>query len=136
MGNIGYKMTEDEVVSHLQRHFEDKGWNVKCCKESERGIDIDASKGDKRVIMEAKGAMAGEMYKKRKHFDGGQITTHFGKAIVKILKAKIEDKNAEFAIAHPDDALIKKHIGNLIPFLKDLEIPHYWVSQTGEVTKS
>ena len=73
--------------------------------------------------------------KKREKFNSGQIKTHFGKALVKILNEKYLNPNAQFAIAHPNDYDIKKTIGHLIPFLKKLEIDHFWVSTDKKVEK-
>lgn len=71
--------------------------------------------------------------KKRKHFDSGQIKTHFGKAIVKVLDDKHLNPDSTFAIAHPDDLEIRKSIGHLTPFLKTMGIQHFWVSRNGRV---
>ena len=92
---------------------------------------IEASKEKTILLIEVKGARASDNAptKKREHFDSGQIKTHFGKALVKILHEKSLNPIAKFAIAHPDDADIKKAIGHIIPFLKDLGIIHFWVSQ-------
>ena len=73
--------------------------------------------------------------KKREHFDSGQIKTHFGKALVKMLHEKSLNPKAKLAIAHPDDDDIKKAIGHIIPFLKSLGITHFWVSQNQVIEK-
>jgi hypothetical protein len=126
------KMTEDEVVLRLKSFLEEQGWSVdsRYCLGFTHGIDIEAHKGNQILMVEAKGARANDSAasRRREHFDSGQIKTHFGKAIVKILEDKFRNPNASFAIAHPDDTSIKKAIGHLIPFLKPLGIRHYWVS--------
>lgn len=40
-------------------------------------------------------------------------------------------KGLTLAIAHPDDADIRKSIGTVIPFLKLLKIKHYRIRQNG-----
>lgn len=41
------------------------------------------------------------------------------------------NKNSQhiYAIAHPDDELIRKTIGHIIPQLEKLNIKHYWVKK-------
>lgn len=85
--------------------------------------------------MEAKGAKASNISptKRREYFNSGQIKTHFGKAIVKVLEEKLLNPKAILAIAHPDDSSIRKSIGHIIPFLKTLGIKHFWISSDGTV---
>ena len=126
------KLTEDETIDILLLHFEKEGWNVDSyCKGQKRGCDIIVSKGETQLLIEVKGAKAGanSPTKKREHFDGGQIKTHFGRAIIKALEDKTKYPNAIVAIAHPDDASIRSTIGNLIPYLKEMGIKHFWVSE-------
>ena len=130
------KQTEDEIITILIEHLKQNGWTItSSCLGQERGNDIVASKANNTLIIEAKGAKAGDNAptKKREHFDSGQIKTHFGKAIVKILDEKHLNPKAKFAIAHPDDTDISRTIGHLIPFLKSLGINHYWVSADSTV---
>src|SRR5688572_8959232 len=113
------KLTEDEIVNILLDYLRKKGWTIDShCLGHKHGCDIIASKNNVKLIVEAKGARAGENspIKKREHFDSGQIKTHFGKALVKILHEKHLNPNSTFAIAHPDDPDVKKSIGHLIPF--------------------
>lgn len=130
------KLTEDETVAILAEHLKQNGWIIESfCLAQSRGNDIVASKSNRTLIVEAKGARAGDKSptKKREHFDCGQIKTHFGKALVKILDEKCRNPQNEFAIAHPDDRDIRKAIGHLKQFLKTLEIKHFWVSGDGTV---
>jgi hypothetical protein len=128
------KLTEDEVVCLLKDHLEKSGWNIgyKFCLGQKHGIDIEACKDGNILMIEVKGAKASNSSptKKREYFDSGQIKTHFGKALVKVLHDKYSNPNSTFAIAHPDDADVKRAIGHIIPFLKSLGIKHYWVSRT------
>lgn len=133
------KQTEDEIVIKLKQHLEEVGWNIDSfCLGQKQGNDIVASKSNTTLIIEAKGARAGDNSptKKREHFDSGQIKTHFGKALVKVLEEKHINPKAKFAIAHPDDNDIRKSIGHLLPFLKTLGIKHFWVSENGLVTEN
>ena len=130
------KLTEDEIVNSLMDHLKRNKWNIDShCLGHTHGCDIIATKNNTELVVEVKGARASEdsPVKKRKHFDSGQIKTHFGKAIVKILEEKYRRPKSKFAIAHPEDEDIRKIIGHLIPFLKYLEIDHFWVSEDGTV---
>ncbi len=132
------KLTENDVVNLLADFLKNTGWEIeKICLNNERGNDIEAKKNGQKLIVEAKGAKANDnaFTKKREKFDGGQIKDHFGKAIVKILEEKEKNKNSntKFAIAHPNDSDIKKHIGHLISYLNKLGITHYWIGKDGDV---
>lgn len=130
------KLTEDEIVSILKAHLEKEGWNIDSfCSGQERGTDIVASKFNVQMLIEAKGARASENSptRKRDYFDRGQIKTHFGKAIVKVLEEKYNNPKSEIAIAHPDDPDLRNAIGHLLPYLKTIGIKHFWVSANGSV---
>ena len=130
------KLTEDETINLLVQHLKTKGWNIDSyCLGQKHGCDIVASKSNKTLIVEAKGARAGDNSptKKREHFDSGQIKTHFGKALVKVLGEKYLTPKSDIAIAHPEDKDIRKSIGHLIHFINSLGIKHYWVSADGIV---
>lgn len=130
------KQTEDEIVKILIEHLKKNGWIIDSyCLGQTHGNDIVASKSETKLIIEAKGAKASNSSptKKREYFDSGQIKTHFGKAIVKVLDEKVSNPESEYAIAHPDDKDIRKTIGHLIPFLKPIGIKHFWVSADGTV---
>ncbi len=127
------KLTENETIKILIDYLENKGWKIESsCFDQERGNDIVASKNKRKLIIEVKGAKAGDNSptKKRTHFSRGQIKTHFGKAIVKILEEKSKNPNLEYAIAQPDDNEIRIAVGHLITYLDKLEIKHFWVSKS------
>ncbi|MBW7941458.1 MAG: hypothetical protein H3C64_03445 [Candidatus Kuenenia stuttgartiensis] len=129
--NIQNKLSETEVVNYLCSHLQKNGWEILGkCLGFERGIDVEACKDNIKLLVEAKGAKAndGAHNKKRSYFSGGQIKTHFGKAIVKALELKISHPKNIVAIAHPDDELIRKHIGGLTPMLKGIGVKHFWVT--------
>jgi hypothetical protein len=132
------KLTEDEIVNFLMDYLKRSQWNIDShCLGHAHGCDIVASRNNTELVVEVKGARASENspIRKRQHFDSGQIKTHFGKAIVKILEEKYHRPKSKFAIAHPEDGDIRKIIGHLVPFLKNLGIKHYWVSSDGTVVE-
>lgn len=133
------KLTENETVLFLAAHLKQGGWKIESlCLGQAHGNDIVASKLKTIFIVEVKGARAGDKSptKKREHFDSGQIKTHFGKALVKVLEEKSLNPKNKFAIAHPDDKDIRKAIGHITPFLSKLGIKHFWVSYDGTVKDS
>jgi hypothetical protein len=130
------QLTEDQTVELLMEHLKASGWNIiSYCLGQQRGYDIEAERNNQKLYVEAKGARAGDSSptKKRKFFDSGQIKDHMGKAIVKSLETQNKYPNAKVAIAHPDDSLIRKVIGGIIPNINKLGIIHFWVNPNGEV---
>ncbi len=130
------KLTEDEIIIILMRHLENCGWKIDShCLGQQHGNDIVALKANTTLIVEAKGARASDRSptKRRDQFDSGQIKTHLGKALVKVLDEKHQNPKFSFAIAHLDDKDIRKSIGHLTKFFKTLEIKHFWVSADGTV---
>ena len=129
-------MTEDETVTILADYLKQSGWSIESiCLGQTHGNDIVASKSNTTLIVEAKGARAGDKSptKKREYFDSGQIKTHFGKALVKVLDEKYLNPKNKFSIAHPNDKDIRRTIGHLTSFLKPIGIKHFWVSTDGTV---
>jgi hypothetical protein len=130
------KLTEDEAIILLMTYLKYNDYTIDShCLGQQRGCDIVASKNLEKLYIEVKGAKAGKNSptKKREYFDAGQIKTHLGKAIVKILEDQLKSPNGRFAIAHPDDKEMRRAIGHLIPSLKRIGIIHYWVSPDGNV---
>lgn len=130
------KLTEDQTIEILIKFLSIKGWHIdNYCLVQSRGCDIIASKGSKRLYVEVKGAKASDNSptKRRKHFDSGQIKTHFGKALVQTLEEISDNKGGLYAIAHPDDEDIRRAIGKHISILKNIGIIHFWVNPKGHV---
>jgi hypothetical protein len=130
------KLTEDKTIELLINYLMNDGYNIiSHCLGQNRGYDIVAEKMGKKLIVEVKGAKAGDNSptKRRDKFDSGQIKTHFGKALVKVMETKKSFPNDIVAIAHPYDEDIIKSIGDLIPELEKLNIIHFWVKNDGLV---
>ncbi|MBI3137905.1 MAG: hypothetical protein HYZ15_04905 [Sphingobacteriales bacterium] len=132
------KLTENEVVSKLADFLINEGWDVIGKSLGfEKGYDLLITKEGKTLAVEAKGATANkEAYNKvRAYFDGGQIKTHFGKALLKVLEIKTENPAWLVAIAQPDDDLVRKHTEMFLPYLKQIGIIHFWVGEVGVVSE-
>jgi len=130
-------LTENATIDFLVSYLEVNGWEIIDKKYgNSHGYDIEAIRYDETLIVEVKGAMAneGSKIKKRPFFDSGQIKTHLGKAIVKVLEVRNERPEAIIAIAHPYTPSIVKIVTPLLPYLVVLGIEHFWVKENGEVT--
>ena len=130
------KLTENEVIDYLCTWLEYKGWeNIEANRDHSRGIDVRANKNGKTLIVEAKGAKGNPRshVTTRKKFGCGQIKTHFGKAIVKLLEQKHENPEAITAIAQPDDPDIRGCLQHVIPEIMKFNIKLFWIKESGEV---
>lgn len=132
------KLDEDEVVLKVKDWLERDGWFVgdNYCIGGSRGLDIKATKGDRILIVEAKGARARDNAptKRRQQFDSSQLVNHLGEAVMKVFREMNFHPHAEFAIAHPDDPQVRRIIGELVPHLKKLNVQHFWVRDDGGVS--
>ena len=132
---IKKKITENETVMLLIKYLEKENYTIiDYCTGTKKGVDIEAEKNNKKLLIEVKGARA-NIIKKRKFFDSGQIKVHFGKAIIKSIETKIKHPEDSVAIAHPDDEDIRRNIESLIPYINQIGIIHYWVKRDGSVIK-
>ena len=128
-------LTENEVIDCLEKWLNENSWSeIKCKRDSDRGIDLEAQLGNRRIIIEAKGAKANDKskIKKREKFDSGQIHNHFGEALVKIFRKMYrhkEDNEIEYGIAQPYN--LRETLLYAIGPIKKLNIKLYWVTQTG-----
>jgi len=130
------KLTEDEVIECLAQWLKKDGWDdIETQKGHSRGIDLTAYRNNEQLIVEAKGAKGSKNshLTTRDKFDCGQIKTHLGVAIIKVLSERNKNPEAKIAIAQPDDQDIRNCVGHVIPELKKLGITFYWVSKDGVI---
>lgn len=130
--DFNVKYTEDEVVLMVMEWLKENGWKIiSYCLGHERGYDIVAQKETKKIIIEAKGARANinSPIKKRIHFDSGQLKDHLGKAIVKSLETKAENKDSIIAIAHPDEPYVRKVCEKTLNQLLEIDIITIWANK-------
>jgi hypothetical protein len=127
-------MTEDFVVESLCKWLESKDYKIRSsCLGAARGNDIEAVKNGALLIVEAKGAKGKLSTTTRPKFDSGQIKTHLGKAIVKVLEQKTLNPGAEIAIAHPYDDYLMGVLSTIRPEIKRMGIKMYWVKDQESV---
>lgn len=129
-------LIEDEVIEILCENLKKKGWKIICkAKGHQRGVDIKASKNDKVLVVEAKGAKGNPQspVTTKSKFNSGDIKTHLGEAIVKVLEEKNKDPKINIAIALPNDDYIKKTLKFAIPEVIKIGINLFWISKSGNV---
>ena len=126
------KLTENQVIDYLCNWLGNsrRGWKIiEKNKDFSKGPDIKAQKGNKIMLVEAKGSKANPNAYNKTHdkFDSGQIRDHLGKAIVKLLEQRHQHPNWTFAIAQPNDPYIRECLQNVTPELKRIGIGLFWV---------
>lgn len=127
-------MTEDEVVLNLCKWLEKEGYTIKsACLGAARGNDIEAVKDNQLLIVEAKGSKGNLSHTTRAKFDSGQIKTHLGKAIVKVLEQKASHPDAQVAIAHPYDEYLMNVLSIVRQEVSKIGIKMMWIKDENEV---
>lgn len=132
------ELTENEVIEYLEIWLKNNGWTItKTSKNQSHGIDILAQKELETLIIEAKGSKGSpdSPTTKRKQFSPGQLNTHLGVALVKILKEKHLHPTAKIAIAHPDDEYIRNCLKDVINEIKKFNVIFFWVKSSEDVTQ-
>lgn len=132
------KMTENRVIDCLVNWLEKEGWkDILVAKGRTHGPDIQARKGKKLLIVEAKGSKGNpeSPVTKRKEFNRSQIKTHFGVAIVKLLEIRHDNPNVMLGIAQPNDPYMKLCLKNVLPEVKKWSIKLYWIDRSGEINR-
>ena len=84
-------MSEDEVKQKLKEWLESDGWEVRVKWGHARGIDIDATRGEERWIIEAKGS--GSRTEMRNNYFLGVL----GETL-----QRMNEESASFSVAFPD----------------------------------
>ncbi|WP_243374634.1 hypothetical protein [Geotalea sp. SG265] len=134
--NAGEKMTEDEVVRNLCLWLEAEGWKIRNkCLGHQRGVDVLATKGTETLIVEAKGSMGNSAshLTTRPYFDGKQIKSHFGRAVIRAFEEKYNNPDDIVAIAQPDDPSLINCLSGAIPSVIGAGIKLFWIHPDGNV---
>ena len=128
-------LTENDVIRAVKSYLEEEGWRIiNECNTSQRGIDIEAIRKNKKLAVEAKGGTSSKKGTRRydKEFSGGQKGAHIAYAILASLK-QISKGGYSVAMAFPDD---KRHLyvlEQVRPALKKLHIAVYVVDMKKRV---
>jgi hypothetical protein len=86
-------LSEDEVKQHLQRWLQGQGWTCRIAWGKERGIDVEATRGEERWVIEAKGCGSRP-----------QMRVNYFLAILGETLQRMDDPKARYSIALPDMA--------------------------------
>jgi hypothetical protein len=133
MSNI---LTENQVIEHLKVFLQSRcQYECNCRTDYQHGIDICATKGHEKILIEAKGAKPNKYIDDpySKVFTLNQVKHHLAVAILQALHMKRNNPKAIIGIAHPNTLLIRKNVEPIIPYLQILSIKHYWVSSDGDI---
>lgn len=130
-------LTEDRVVDAVCRRLAEAGWAIEeRAGLTDHGHDVVATKGDRRLIVEAKGAGSARSGSARfgQRFSSGQVFDHVAKAVLKALRAL--DSGHLGAVALPKDAHHLREIASVRKSLRAIGVGVLWVDEDGAVELS
>ena len=93
MKTVPEKILENDIIDILMDWLKNDGWKIISFRKfRERGIDILTEKKGQTFIIEAKGAKGNPENSNttRPKFDAGQLKTHLGVAVIKVLEERIK----------------------------------------------
>jgi hypothetical protein len=122
---------ENEVVDAVAAFIRHHGWVIESMAHAhQRGDDIAATKGDWRLLVEAKGASSSKPGTSRygRAFTSNQVGSHVGVAVLRALRwASIEGVRP--ALAFPDNPHHRAHVDPIATSLTTLGVAVFWVSE-------
>ncbi len=128
-------LVEGFVVASVAAALTEAGWKVITVAATyAQGVDITATKGTARLLIEAKGAGSSRVGSQRygKSFSQGQVESCVGKALFKAMGVATPDLAA---IAFPDTPLFRTKLSEAhVMNLTHLGIVVFWVTENGSVT--
>lgn len=134
-------LTENDVVEAVVKHLKGKAYVIESAlTTTERGFDIVAISpvSSRKLLVEAKGGTSSKPGTARYGlpFDAKQARSHVAVAFLwaAMVRENPEFKDAEIALAFPEDANHQKLIENLTEALKALGILVFFVDGTRRVT--
>nr|WP_300002756.1 hypothetical protein [Tissierella sp.] len=134
----GIMLTQNEIIDKVISKLEELGFEIESsCYINERGIDIVAAKGNRKILIEAKG---GTSSKKNKDedipFNRNQARTHISAAIFKSLQMKEEHEDELVAIALPYERHHFEFMESIKTSLKELEIVIFWCDKENVILEN
>lgn len=122
----GSSITEDEVKAAIKSHLERQGWSVTVAWGKARGVDIEATHGRQRLLIEAKGEVTSQP----------QQVNYFLGALGELVQ-RMDDPNAEYGLALPDNNQYRGLVGRLPKHaVERLGLVVFWVNAKGNVTRT
>ncbi|MGB4440916.1 MAG: hypothetical protein WBJ62_01675 [Coriobacteriia bacterium] len=133
------QLTESHVVDIVCARLESLGWEVtQKLTTTQTGDDIIASRGDRRICVEAKGATSARENSERfgTPFNSAQVRVHVAEAVYKCLQV-LSREPAEHAVlaglALPANQVHKAQLASVEPMLERLGVAVFWVSIEAEI---
>jgi hypothetical protein len=128
-------LTENDVVASAAELLASQGWRiVSTATTDQRGWDIVAERDFRRLLVEAKGAIAVKPKVPGRAFSSNQVRQSLEAGLFKIASALTEQPNAVRALAVPDTIGYRKHIAKIEPILFMADIHVIWVDVDGLAT--
>lgn len=106
-------LTENGVVIAVSSELERRGWTIAGQSfTTQRGVDVTATKGDRTLLVEAKGEGSSQVHTALygQAFKRGQVCTHVAAAVMTALKVVAEGRHLA-AIAIPDSTTTVSALG-------------------------
>jgi hypothetical protein len=118
-------ITEDEVKAAVKSRLETDGWIVKVARGRERGIDIQATRGDETLIVEAKGETA----------NPPQQVNYFLAALGELIQ-RMTIVTATYGLALPDNRQYRGLVQRLPELARErLNLAIFYVDGEGTVAR-
>jgi hypothetical protein len=131
-------ITENEVVGMVSLKLKELNFGIiSSCSTKEKGIDIVATRRDKKLFIEAKGGTSSiKSSRAGKPFNRSQARTHISVAIFKLLQLREENKDELLGIALPYDKNHYEFIQSIKSSLQDLKITIFWCSEKNVIIEN
>jgi hypothetical protein len=135
---------EDDIVDAVAAHLTAQGWVVtQALRAPQRGDDLIAHTGARRLIVEAKGETSSNPRSSRygKAFDRTQVDVSTAEAVMRQLRlaGRAEDACDEdtlFAVAFPDTSVYRSLVDPAARLLYRVGLGIFWVTPATTVTLS
>lgn len=129
-------LTENDVVDAVVAYLNRSGWTILAARHGhERGVDIEASRADELLHVEAKGATSSRQGSSNhgRAFTGGEVRINIAEALYTAAIAATARVATCSAIAIPADDRHERYVMPLLPALDALGVALFRVDETGTV---
>lgn len=126
---------EDDVVGAVVAHLRSEGWEIESTSlATQHGDDIVATRGDDRLLVEAKGEGSSKTHTKRygSPFTNQQASVHVAVAVLRSLRVVAKGTGLA-AIALPEVESHTREIERIAPALQQLGVQVFWVNRDLQV---
>jgi hypothetical protein len=121
-GPAGGLLSEDEVKAAVRDYLVADGWAVTIAWGHARGVDIDAQRGDERLLLEAKGEVKLQP----------QQVNYFVAALGELVQ-RMADPTARYGLVLPDNRQYRGLVSRLPAFaIERLGLVVYFVERAGD----